>query len=78
MKEKVSWKSIALAAVILYVISPADFAPGVLMDDLALIATAVVPLLKSTGLLKPADTTVVPLLKSTGLLKPADTTKDAS
>lgn len=57
MKEKVSWKSIALAAVILYVISPADFAPGVLMDDLALIATAVVPLLKSTGLLKPADTT---------------------
>ncbi len=41
MKEKVSWKSIALAAV----------------DDLALIATAVVPLLKSTGLLKPADTT---------------------
>ena len=58
MKEKVSWKSIALAAVILYVISPADFAPGgVLLDDLALIATAVVPLLKSTGLLKPADTT---------------------
>ena len=57
MKEKVSWKSIALAAVILYVISPADFAPGVLVDDLALIATAVVPLLKSTGLLKPADTT---------------------
>ena len=27
------------------------------LDDLALIATAVVPLLKSTGLLKPADTT---------------------
>ena len=57
MKEKISWKSIALAAVILYVISPADFAPGVLLDDIALIATTVVPLLKSTGVLKPSETT---------------------
>ncbi len=43
MSESVSWKSIVLIAAIIYFVAPVDLAPGVLLDDLVVLGTALVP-----------------------------------
>ncbi len=42
MHEIASWKKIVLIAAIIYIISPVDLAPGILLDDLVVLCTALV------------------------------------
>ncbi len=48
MQESFSWKSIILIAAIIYFVSPVDLAPGILVDDLVVLGTALVPFFKRT------------------------------
>ena len=43
MSETVSWKSIVLIVAIIYFLSPVDIAPGIIVDDLLVLGTALVP-----------------------------------
>ena len=49
MNEGIPWKSIVLIVAIIYFLSPVDVAPGILVDDLVLLGTALVPFLKKTS-----------------------------
>ena len=44
--KNVSWKDIVLIVAIIYFLSPIDFAPGVLTDDIAALGAALLPFLK--------------------------------
>jgi uncharacterized membrane protein YkvA (DUF1232 family) len=46
MNQNVPWKDILLIIAIIYFLSPIDFIPGVLMDDLAALGSALLPFLK--------------------------------
>ncbi len=47
MVEQISWKSIILIVAIIYFLSPVDIAPGLLVDDLVVLGTALVPFLNT-------------------------------
>ena len=44
--KNVSWKDIILIVAIIYFLSPIDFVPGVLTDDVAALGAALLPFLK--------------------------------
>ncbi len=46
MNKNVPWKDIVLIAAIIYFVSPIDFVPGVITDDLAALGAALLPFLK--------------------------------
>ena len=46
MNQNVPWKDILLIIAIIYFLSPIDFIPGVLMDDLVALGSALLPFLK--------------------------------
>jgi len=46
MNEAISWKGIVLIAAIIYFVSPVDLAPGILVDDLVVLGSALVPFFK--------------------------------
>ena len=46
MNRNVPWKDIVLIAAIIYFVSPIDFVPGVITDDLAALGAALLPFLK--------------------------------
>ena len=46
MNRNVPWKDILLIIAIIYYLSPIDFVPGVLVDDLAALGAALMPFLK--------------------------------
>lgn len=46
MNRNVPWKDILLIIAIIYFLSPIDFVPGVLVDDLAALGAALMPFLK--------------------------------
>ena len=46
MNRNVPWKDILLIIAIIYYLSPIDFVPGVLADDLAALGAALLPFLK--------------------------------
>ncbi len=43
MAEQISWKNIILIVAIIYFLSPVDIAPGLLVDDLVVLGTALAP-----------------------------------
>lgn len=49
MTEQVSWKNIVLIVALIYFFSPVDFLPGVMVDDLVVLGTALVPFFKRTA-----------------------------
>lgn len=46
MNEVLSWKGVVLAVAVIYFVSPVDLAPGLLIDDLVVLGTALVPFFK--------------------------------
>ena len=46
MNRNVPWKDILLIIAIIYFLSPIDFVPGVLADDIAALGAALIPVLK--------------------------------
>ena len=44
--KNVPWKEIVLVVAIIYFLSPIDFVPGVLADDVAALGAALLPFLK--------------------------------
>ena len=46
MNKNVQWKDIVLIVAIIYFVSPIDFVPGVITDDLAALGAALLPFLK--------------------------------
>ena len=46
MNRNVPWKDILLIIAIIYFLSPVDFIPGVLADDIAALGAALLPFLK--------------------------------
>ena len=46
MNRNVPWKDILLIIAIIYFLSPIDFVPGVLADDIAALGAALLPFLK--------------------------------
>lgn len=46
MSETASWKSIVLIVAIIYFFSPIDLASGLLVDDMVVLGTALVPFFK--------------------------------
>lgn len=46
MDRNVPWKDILLIIAIIYFLSPLDFVPGVIADDLAALGAAVFPFLR--------------------------------
>ena len=46
MCETVSWKSIVMIVAIIYFLSPVDIAPGIIVNDLLVLGTALVPFLR--------------------------------
>ena len=46
MNRNVPWKDIILIVAIIYFVSPIDFVPGVITDDLAALGAALLPFLK--------------------------------
>lgn len=46
MNRNVPWKDIALIIAIIYFLSPVDFVPGVITDDIAALGAALLPFLK--------------------------------
>ncbi len=47
MAEQISWKNIILIVAIIYFLSPVDIAPGLLVDDLVVLGTALAPFLNT-------------------------------
>ena len=43
MVKQISWKNIILIVAIIYFLSPVDIAPGLLVDDLVVLGTALAP-----------------------------------
>lgn len=46
MNRNVPWKDIVLIIAIIYFLSPVDFVPGVIADDIAALGAALLPFLK--------------------------------
>ena len=46
MNRNVPWKDILLIIAIIYYLSPIDFVPGVLADELVALGAALIPVLK--------------------------------